>query len=59
MIVGWNGTHRQAHPASSGRLSPLFSDELIEVVRSCDLLFLNLECCVSDRGERWHNPHKP
>jgi poly-gamma-glutamate synthesis protein (capsule biosynthesis protein) len=37
----------------------LFSDEVISVARSADLCILNLECCLSDRGERWSAPGKP
>lgn len=37
----------------------LFSGELVDIVRSADLFVLNLECCISPRGERWPDPHKP
>jgi poly-gamma-glutamate capsule biosynthesis protein CapA/YwtB (metallophosphatase superfamily) len=37
----------------------LFSDEVVEVLRGADLVVLNLECCISERGERWHDPDKP
>ena len=36
----------------------LFADELVEVVAEADLVVLNLECAISDRGERWPEPHK-
>ncbi|MEX1126502.1 MAG: CapA family protein, partial [Acidimicrobiia bacterium] len=37
----------------------LFSDEVVDALRGADLFVLNLECCVSDRGERWPDPMKP
>lgn len=37
----------------------LFADELIEVVAEADLVVLNLECAISERGERWPDPRKP
>ncbi|MFN2557398.1 MAG: CapA family protein [Nitriliruptorales bacterium] len=39
--------------------SALFSPELIDLTRAADLFVLNLECCISDRGERWPDPRKP
>jgi len=36
----------------------LFSDEVVEVLRGADLVVLNLECCISERGERWPDPGK-
>ncbi|MFC5723944.1 CapA family protein [Streptomyces gamaensis] len=33
--------------------------ELRALLAEADLCVLNLECCVSDRGERWHAPGKP
>jgi len=35
------------------------ADEVVAVVHEADLLVLNLECCISDRGERWPDPSKP
>jgi poly-gamma-glutamate capsule biosynthesis protein CapA/YwtB (metallophosphatase superfamily) len=37
-----------------GRRPPqsLVDDELVEITRSADLFVLNLECCISERGER-------
>jgi Bacterial capsule synthesis protein PGA_cap len=29
------------------------ADEVVAVVHEADLLVLNLECCISKRGERW------
>jgi poly-gamma-glutamate capsule biosynthesis protein CapA/YwtB (metallophosphatase superfamily) len=37
----------------------LVADEVIAVAREADLFVLNLECCISERGERWPNPRKP
>ena len=39
-------------------------DELVhpalgEVVRDADLFVLNLECCISERGQPWPRPDKP
>ncbi len=38
---------------------PLFSRDLVQIVRSADLFVANLECCVSSRGRRWPAPGKP
>lgn len=37
----------------------LFSPDVVAVLREADLFVLNLECCISDRGERWADPFKP
>src|SRR5918998_932613 len=37
----------------------LFEPELVEIARSADLFVLNLECCISERGERIREPGKP
>jgi len=37
----------------------LFSPDVVAAVREADLVVLNLECCVSARGERWDDPAKP
>jgi len=37
----------------------LFSDEVADALRGVNLFVLNLECCISDRGERWPDPMKP
>lgn len=44
---------RKRSPAS------LFSDDLVDVVHEADLFVLNLECCISERGEPWPDPAKP
>lgn len=36
----------------------LFADEVRQVLAEADLVVLNLECCVSDRGHRWPDPYK-
>lgn len=37
----------------------LFSDEVVEATRRADLFVLNLECCISERGDPWPAPGKP
>jgi poly-gamma-glutamate capsule biosynthesis protein CapA/YwtB (metallophosphatase superfamily) len=37
----------------------LFSHDLVAVIAEADAVLANLECCVSDRGERWPDPRKP
>src|SRR5215211_5775347 len=37
----------------------LFAPEVREFAATADLFVLNLECCVSDRGERFADPRKP
>lgn len=37
----------------------LFDDEVVAAAREADLFLLNLECAISDRGERWPDPDKP
>jgi poly-gamma-glutamate capsule biosynthesis protein CapA/YwtB (metallophosphatase superfamily) len=43
---------REAGPRS------LFSGGLLDVVGEADLVVVNLECAVSDRGDRWAEPGK-
>jgi poly-gamma-glutamate synthesis protein (capsule biosynthesis protein) len=43
---------------ATGSPADLFSDPLREIFRAADLTVLNLECCVSTRGERWDSPGK-
>jgi poly-gamma-glutamate synthesis protein (capsule biosynthesis protein) len=43
-----------AEPASS-----LFAPEVVEAIREADVVVLNLECCISTRGEPWPDPLKP
>jgi poly-gamma-glutamate synthesis protein (capsule biosynthesis protein) len=37
----------------------LFAPEVVDAVREADLFVLNLECCISERGEPWPAPGKP
>jgi poly-gamma-glutamate synthesis protein (capsule biosynthesis protein) len=37
----------------------LFADDLLDVLAEADAVVANLECCISDRGERWPDPDKP
>lgn len=37
----------------------VFSDEIAAITNEADLFLLNLECAVSDRGERWPDQFKP
>jgi poly-gamma-glutamate synthesis protein (capsule biosynthesis protein) len=37
----------------------LFAPEVVDAAREADLFVLNLECCISERGERWPDPEKP
>ena len=39
--------------------APLVAPEVAEAVASADLFVLNLECCISERGERLADPRKP
>jgi poly-gamma-glutamate capsule biosynthesis protein CapA/YwtB (metallophosphatase superfamily) len=38
---------------------PLVGEDVVGIAREADLLVLNLECCISERGERWPDPRKP
>jgi poly-gamma-glutamate capsule biosynthesis protein CapA/YwtB (metallophosphatase superfamily) len=37
----------------------LFAPEVVDFARAADLVVLNLECCISERGEPWPDPAKP
>ena len=37
----------------------LFADEVVAVAHEADLFLLNLECAISERGERWPDQRKP
>jgi poly-gamma-glutamate synthesis protein (capsule biosynthesis protein) len=39
--------------------SSLFAPDVVSAVSGADLVVLNLECCISNRGERWPGPGKP
>src|SRR5918992_1676407 len=38
---------------------PLFSEEIVEITNAADVFVLNLECCISERGEPWPAAGKP
>jgi Bacterial capsule synthesis protein PGA_cap len=46
-----------ADAIAAGR--PLVAAEVAAAAAEADLFVLNLECCISARGERWPDPHKP
>lgn len=48
-----------AQSLTAGDRPTPFAPAVIEIAREADLFVLNLECCVSDRGEPWPDPHKP
>jgi poly-gamma-glutamate synthesis protein (capsule biosynthesis protein) len=37
----------------------LFAEEVVAAAHEADLVIVNLECAISDRGERWPDPSKP
>ncbi|MDQ3885592.1 MAG: CapA family protein [Actinomycetota bacterium] len=37
----------------------LVAEQVREITAAADLFLLNLECCISERGERWPAPGKP
>lgn len=45
--------------AATGDVAALFAAEVREALAAADLVVANLECCISDRGERWPDPRKP
>lgn len=45
--------------ARSATVETFCAPEVRQVLAEADLVLLNLECCVSDRGERWPDPSKP
>jgi poly-gamma-glutamate capsule biosynthesis protein CapA/YwtB (metallophosphatase superfamily) len=44
---------------STARPESLFAPEVVGIAHEADLFVLNLECCISDRGEPWPAPGKP
>ena len=50
---------RVAHAIRTDGVGSLIAPEVIAVARESDLFVLNLECCISERGERWPEPDKP
>src|SRR5262245_37119384 len=39
--------------------APLVAPDVAEIAQSADMFVLNLECCISARGERFPDPDKP
>jgi len=50
---------RQVADAIERSRRPPLAPEVIAVAAEADLFVLNLECCISARGERWPDPRKP
>lgn len=48
-----------ARALAAGPPDTLFAPDVVAAAREADLLVLDLECCVSARGERWPDPWKP
>jgi poly-gamma-glutamate capsule biosynthesis protein CapA/YwtB (metallophosphatase superfamily) len=48
-----------AEALASRRPEALVAPEVVAVAREADLFLLNLECCISERGERWPELGKP
>jgi len=54
-MLGRGVAERLAGNPKAGLVDP----EVIEVAGEADLTILNLECCLSERGEPWPDPTKP
>lgn len=50
---------RQVALAIAHSRAPLLAAEVVAVAAEGDLFIVNLECCISDRGQRWPDPAKP
>jgi poly-gamma-glutamate capsule biosynthesis protein CapA/YwtB (metallophosphatase superfamily) len=48
-----------ARALASGPPEALVAPEVVELLQGADLVVLNLECCISERGRRWEAPGKP
>ena len=48
-----------AEALSDAPPSALVSAQLVDAMRAADLVVLNLECCISERGRPWEAPGKP
>jgi len=48
-----------AERLATGPPTALVAPEVVAVCREADLLVLNLECCISERGRPWPDPAKP
>lgn len=54
MVGATGGEELDRRPARS-----FFSPEVVDAAHEADLCILNLECCISTRGDRWPTPGKP
>jgi poly-gamma-glutamate capsule biosynthesis protein CapA/YwtB (metallophosphatase superfamily) len=54
-MLGRNVAERIAGEGPGG----LVADEVVAIAREADLFVLNLECCISERGDPWPDPRKP
>jgi poly-gamma-glutamate synthesis protein (capsule biosynthesis protein) len=48
-----------AEALAAGPPERLVDDAVVAAAREADLFVLNLECCISERGEPWPDPFKP
>jgi poly-gamma-glutamate synthesis protein (capsule biosynthesis protein) len=48
-----------AERLASARPESLVAPEVVAVAREADFFVLNLECCISTRGDPWPDPGKP
>src|SRR6266545_4821686 len=48
-----------AERLADGGPASVFAPEVVDATDGADVFELNLECCISDRGERWAAPGKP
>jgi poly-gamma-glutamate synthesis protein (capsule biosynthesis protein) len=48
-----------AERLAAGRAAPLLDPAVVEAATRADLFVVNLECCISARGERFPDPDKP
>ncbi len=50
---------QQLAARATAETSVLFERRVLDIVHESDLMFLNLECCISTGTQRWPNPSKP
>ena len=50
---------RQVARAILDATTPPLADDVVAAAGEGDLFVVNLECCISDRGQRWPEPSKP
>jgi poly-gamma-glutamate synthesis protein (capsule biosynthesis protein) len=48
-----------AHTLTSSPPEALVAPEVVAALGEADLVVLNLECCISERGRPWDAPGKP